>query len=347
MGTTPLKNRIEWIDVLKGITVLLVALSHSILTVYHTIPTTEYTAVDILITDINKLLATARMPAFFLASGLVLASLTSDKYKWLINKRIPVMIWLIFVWSGISFMVEYCGLHLYPWESHPFFDSGWNYLSPYGNLWFIYALLFLSCFAVSLSKLSVQKNVLITVTTSIALYLCLKLFDLGHDINRLLIANIATKGLPFFMVGFLIKDNIIKFLNERKHHFIAYMASAVLLFIALSLIKTTSLYGKLLITYIPATFILVLTIVYVSKIELVSRIFKIVGNLSLEIFILHQFFIAIFYPLHSYISLGDITNVVLILTPILLCAGFAIAFKSTIRPYFFSLPSLLTRVHSS
>ena len=134
------KIRIQWVDVLKGVTVVLVALHHSILS-SSTINIQSFnTDFDAIIITANELLGYARMSAFFLAGGIVLASVKSEKLSWFLKKRLPFMLWIIFVWTLISYGFEYLGGHLYPWESYPFFKE-WNFTiapyAPYGHLWFV------------------------------------------------------------------------------------------------------------------------------------------------------------------------------------------------------------------
>ena len=89
--------------------------------------------------------------------------------------------------------------YVYPWESYPFLKE-WNFTiapyAPYGHLWFIYALLFLSTFAVAMSYFPMILQILFTVFISYAFNYRLSNGEFQYSITHHLFEMLAFRGLP-------------------------------------------------------------------------------------------------------------------------------------------------------
>jgi surface polysaccharide O-acyltransferase-like enzyme len=337
------KERIEWIDILKGVTVLLVALSHSINVAYiNTGIESPAPIFDLIILKLDWFLGMARMPAFFLAGGIVMSSLTRNKAEWFLTKRLPFMVWLIIIWTAISIFTEASGLHLYPAENHPYFLNGYEFPSPYGNLWFVYALLLLSGFAVILDQFKRSFQIYTVVTFSIGLHYYLDIHEFDAPINKLLITNLCYKGLPFFIAGFIFKSHLQNLFNKnRLTLFLLSLFSVFCVIIYKILLGKKLIYGGLFLQFIPATLVFVSFLVTIYKVRFINFLFKGIGQYSLEFFILHQFFIASFYATYRAfdINIDYISNkILLILMPSLLCFIFIKYSNKYLKEIFFSVP---------
>ena len=338
-----IKKRIEWIDILKGITVLLVSLAHSINVAYIDASIESPAPIfDLLILKLNWVLGMARMPAFFLAAGIVMSSLTRNKTEWFLTTRLPFMLWLIIVWTVISIFVEATGLHLYPAESYPYFLTVYNFPAPYGNLWFVYALLLLSGFAAILEHFSNKIKIFTTITFSIGLHYYLNTHEFELAINKLFITNLCYKGLPFFIAGFIFKSHLLNLFNKNKSTLIAFsVLLSLYTIIGKVLLGKALVYGGLFLQYIPATLIFISMLVIINKMNFINKLFKGIGQLSLEFFILHQFFIALFYKIYGAfdINVGYISDkLFMIFMPSLLCIVFIKYSNQYIKKIFFSMP---------
>jgi surface polysaccharide O-acyltransferase-like enzyme len=341
-----IKTRVLWIDVLKGITVILVAIHHGVLSVGSV--TFDPTIFYLLLNKIDSLGGNVRMPGFFLAAGIVMASLSANKTEWFYTKRLPVMLWIILTWTIISIFVEHLGLHLYPWSSYPLFPLGYSFPSPFGNLWFIYALLLLSAVGILIQNINRTYQILSAIGLSLLIHYYSTFFRFDLMINKLLLANLAYKGLPFFLFGFIFKEQIINFF-EKKNLLITSLGIALafsLLFYSLLLSPLTD-YEKLFFRIIPGTFLFVGIIVFLSEYSGVRFIFTNIGRSSLEFFLLHQFFIAIFYKIHTYYeyNYGFLFNIsFIILIPLILCLIFVKLLPNIINSFIFSVPKPLTHL---
>ncbi|WP_210528604.1 acyltransferase family protein [Rubellimicrobium arenae] len=127
-------ERIDWIDTAKGASILLVVLWHSYLfaRLGGDMPTE--------VTRLNEWLIYARMPLFFLASGILTAGLARRPIAQTIRKRVLPMVWILLVWTVIGSAID-AVVPLYPWFTRPLPGLGEILWSPQGELWFIYALL--------------------------------------------------------------------------------------------------------------------------------------------------------------------------------------------------------------
>ena len=249
-----LNKRIVWVDVLKGVTVLLVAVHHALLSftaLYGTSTHILFTLID----KANYILGFARIPAFFLAAGLVMASIKGSKSKWFLTKRLPLMLWVIILWTSISLVFEMIGFNLYPWSNYPSFPNGYIFPVPFGNLWFVYALLILSAYAALISKLPTPLQIVITLSSSFAMHLLLKLYHFDSEISNMLFYNLAYQGLPFFVAGFLFKDFIVKVLNRSKKVLVVMIMSFLFMLVFKNNAIDTEGYLVLLFKYIPMTLI--------------------------------------------------------------------------------------------
>lgn len=128
-------TRVGWVDVAKGTAITLVVLHHSIIFLE---------AVGFPMGPIgkaNNVLATVRMPLFFLTAGLFAMSPISGTWRALWSRKIALLLWVYVVWSVIRFAF----FNVVPWPLAESDAGTWSSLAgifvlPAGGLWFVYAL---------------------------------------------------------------------------------------------------------------------------------------------------------------------------------------------------------------
>ncbi len=336
------KNRVGWLDMVKGVTVIMVAMSHSYLA-SSTLPVVA-SWVDYYIENFNYFGLHVRMSTFFFSGGIVFSLVKGSKLEWFFKKRLPFMLWIILIWTLISFISEKFGLHLYPWCDFPYFAEGNIFLAPYGNLWFIFALLIVSFFAAVIESFSTIVKVMLTVIFSYFIHLHLTFYppEVIND-NGLLLQNLAYKGIPFFMLGVVLSRLVLDYCENIKK---------VLLFIVIMILlsfccylsfgySSPSSYAYMFSRSIPATFSFIGILVLFSKVNFLSKSLGKIGSLSLEIFITHEFFIALYTAAVNagYVNIdGGYSKLVTIFSPILICIGFVFISLPLIRPILFTPP---------
>ena len=98
------------------------------------------------------------------------------------------------------------------------FSLGYSFPSPFGNLWFIYMILLLSTFGILIHNISHKYQIFSAIALSLLIHYFLMLFQFDLMINKLLLANLTYKGLPFFLLGFIFKEHIIIFLKRKIYY---------------------------------------------------------------------------------------------------------------------------------
>lgn len=128
------KQREAWIDVAKGIAIALVVLYHSVMYL-------SLSGVVGVLSPLNPLLDTFRMPLFFFMSGILGARVIGLPYGALFRKRLALLLYLYVVWviAQQLFLLALPSVHA---DGH---TTDWSslytfFVRPSENLWFIYAL---------------------------------------------------------------------------------------------------------------------------------------------------------------------------------------------------------------
>ncbi|WP_156363396.1 acyltransferase family protein, partial [Sphingomonas sp. Leaf30] len=129
------KERIEWIDVAKGMAILMVTLLHANFVVSRSGIDTSFSA------DIHDFLELVRMPLFFLVSGFFASSSIRSSWKNLWNRRIAQYIWLFLIWSTIMWLLS----RVPAFEGDPAFPEDFisllkTIVRPLSFIWFLWCL---------------------------------------------------------------------------------------------------------------------------------------------------------------------------------------------------------------
>ena len=134
MASQHQQSRIDWVDVAKGICIILVVMMHSTLGVEKAI------GADTPVHAFIEWARPFRMPDFFLISGLFLAARIGRPWRSYLDTKVVHFAYFYVLWVNIQFamkapgMVGTLGLQ----------DTALNYLAsyvqPFGTLWFIYLL---------------------------------------------------------------------------------------------------------------------------------------------------------------------------------------------------------------
>lgn len=117
-------NRIEWIDVAKGVSIVLVVF-------YHVLMFAELQGIPVsgLYAELNAPLRYIRMPLFFTVSALLLGSASGMSPPAFVTKWVLPSLWVLVVWNLIYAVIGDA-------------DFGLDELvTPYGHLWFLCALI--------------------------------------------------------------------------------------------------------------------------------------------------------------------------------------------------------------
>jgi uncharacterized membrane protein YcfT len=128
------QGRLDWVDVAKGICIILVVMMHSTLGVERAIGTE---------TSLHAFIEWARpfrMPDFFLISGLFLAARIDRPWRAYLDTKVVHFAYFYVLWVNIQFAMKAPGM------VHELGLNGaagqylLSYVQPFGTLWFIYLL---------------------------------------------------------------------------------------------------------------------------------------------------------------------------------------------------------------
>lgn len=161
-------QRLEWVDAAKGISIILVVISHS---------SYWLNQIGLGLTssaEVNVALSEMRMPLFFLVSGLFAGKYMLAPWRLLLTKKIALLIWVFVVWQiiGIAYSVL-AGLTIHDAPSgevlpRAFLKPLISIIRPSNELWFLWALALMFMVLRSAWRLDKAALLLLTLVPLIA-----------------------------------------------------------------------------------------------------------------------------------------------------------------------------------
>jgi len=127
-------ERIDWVDVAKGICIILVVMMHSTLGVEKAAG--SETAIHSFITWAQPF----RMPDFFLISGLFLAARIDRPWRSYLDTKVVHFAYFYVLWLTIQFAMKAPGMAAESGLQATLQHYALSYVEPFGTLWFIYLL---------------------------------------------------------------------------------------------------------------------------------------------------------------------------------------------------------------
>lgn len=214
-------NRVPWVDVAKGTSIVLVVLLHSTNFLVARGLSTEFWS------SFNAFLEPIRMPLFFLASGLFAQNIVKTSWPAVVRKRISLFVWLYVLWIAIRFVyftmlpsTVSTGEVGDPWM------MAQALILPNSGLWFLYAL---ALYAV-LAKVLAYGGVKFSMTVGLAIALAAPyLAELSWAWARTL------QCFVFFLLGLHARELVVQ-LSRRATWL--WLAAAFAAFTGLKVART-------------------------------------------------------------------------------------------------------------
>lgn len=199
------KDRIEWVDYAKAISIILVVFHHS---VFKELDSVFYH--DALNT-FDNMLNRVRMPLFFFIAGLFIHKALTSHISYFLKSKIYHFSYLFVLWAMISFLFK----DLAPYIVKGVYDGPkdiMSFLVVDPPVWFIYALLIF--FAVTRLARSYLPVVLcITVI----------LYTLSAQSDEYIFLDKLVRFYPFFLMGYMINDVVKKLATRVNYHLLLFM----------------------------------------------------------------------------------------------------------------------------
>jgi len=337
-------NRIEHIDIAKGICIILVALYHSNLKLFAP--------------EIMYSMGLFRLPLFFFLSGVFLnASTDVPTFLWKKSDALlkPYFFTLVIVLIVTSITEEG---HIIEQLKRLLYGNGHTFRISWVPMWFLPHLFSVYCFAYFFLKItSVQeKHILYKVAVLIIfMVIGVKFIDLFWHVKIILWGKeVVLPGLPFsfdivlvsssfFIMGGFLRKNIINF---KPTFFMLYMS--VLFFIAIAILTDAyiHLYMRIYTNPLFATlgaicgiYFVISASFYINKITIIRNVFVTFGQASLFILIFHKYigsntynYISEFSGSEFGLGCAILAFLISITVPILI--GFIVS-KNTILSFFY------------
>lgn len=286
MSSLPPKKRIEFIDLAKGLCIILVVAYHC--GILEPFPGAKQ----------------LRMPLYFVLSGLFFKDYGRDSLIKKINKLI-----IPFITFFIIGDLFYYSAHLLvnipdTIKRFPVIDMLWGGVPCDMPIWFLLCLF--NCYVIFLfitrfSKNNVQQFLLVSICSLIGFILSIS------DIKVLYFIDSALTSMPFFYFGYILKKSNILLPNKYdRFNILIAIALYTISFLIITWLPNNKInvfdnhvYGNLIIAYITSI-CLVLSVLYLCK--AITRIpyISYIGRYSIVILLIHVPIMEIVYFILKY-----------------------------------------------
>lgn len=222
---TPRASRLEWVDLVKSVSVLLVVLMHFVLTLLDVTgkPTTEFWR------EFIAVLEPLRMPTFFVVSGMLAAGAVNRPWR-TSRRRTLGTAYLYVLWSAILFLT----VMVTTWTgsvSGSFAESASSFLGgllfPTDGYWFLYALVLYFVIAKLARKWPAWIVVGAAATLAIFRTQTVNLVNAAleplHDPGML---HAVALSLVFFLFGAYYKEIVLKIAAAARWPYVLVLGSA-------------------------------------------------------------------------------------------------------------------------
>ncbi|MBL3568921.1 hypothetical protein BV509_21165 [Rhodovulum sulfidophilum] len=274
-------ERIEWLDIAKGIAILLVVFHHTLLYLgFLDIRFQPYW-------EFNSVFMLLLMPLFFFCTGITAASAVHRAPHTFWHKRLLPMVWVLMIWTLIYLAAD---------QVLPMRRDGqpvrFDLLHPQMNLWFIWVLAIFTALAPLLVRLNGPAVIAVFLGLAALWHGGLLRYE-GTLIYPKDIQGILNHA-PFYMAGLYFAPRIIAFLAERGRArlllagagtvFAGLVLGAELMPAADEILDKAARFAGVAFGAALAT--------EIARVGGLRRVFSAIGTRTLEIFLGHQLFIA-------------------------------------------------------
>ncbi len=203
-------NRVAFVDVAKGLCILLVVMMHA------TLGVEKATGETTILSGFIEWAKPFRMPDFFLISGLFLASRINRPWQSYLDSKVVYFAYFYVLWLTIQFALKAPGMI----AGHGLEATAWAWVSglvqPWGTLWFIYML---ALFFVVAKLLEAAPKALVWVAAA-------ALYTAQPHTGSLIIDEFAARFV-FFYTGYWAAPFIFQFASRVAQSPVAVVAGAL------------------------------------------------------------------------------------------------------------------------
>lgn len=215
--------RLAWVDVAKGLCIILVVMMHATLGVEKAIGSE---------TSLHAFIDWARpfrMPDFFLISGLFLAARIDRPWRSYLDTKVVHFAYFYVLWLTIQFALKAPGMVQESGATATLQDYLASYLIPFGTLWFIYLLMVY--FVVAKLLRPVPKWIVLAVAA---------LLHMAAPESGVFIVDEFSNRFVFFYSGYALAPFILSFADRLRAAPAAAMALGLVVWAAFNAVGVTS-----------------------------------------------------------------------------------------------------------
>jgi uncharacterized membrane protein YcfT len=285
--------RLEWLDVARGIAMLMVVSSHAI-------EWTDSASVSEVSAWVHSINASAQLPVFFCVSGILFTRSLSLTWSDLFRRRVLPLLWVFVIWQPVVFLYKFVAGQFLPGQEDSSLGAhvlrlAASPLRPSGELWFLWALAVFVVAAYLTRKFHVVLQLVLAGALS-AVWLASMTSLVDPTVIRLL--GPGLNGLPtyyfFFLLGVLGASHWKQFADSSRW----IWATAIAVWGASIIVARLTPAGD----WIGAPFALkILGLFGCMSVALVlsrSTLLQIIGIASINIYLLHtSLIVAVLVPL--------------------------------------------------
>lgn len=298
--------RLPWIDAAKGIAILLVVASHTVMFM-------DYAGLAPgLLVEANNALASLRMPLFFLASGFVAGKALARPWRSVLHKRVAFYLYLYVLWTLWRFL---------------FFTEVPQYLRPEGSddpgmlavalflpspmLWFLYALAAFSVIGRALRRVPGGVQLAAASALSCAAGAGVLPFD---DFEWVVMA----RYLVFFLLGYLANDVVGRLARATSLLRVVLAAVAGAAVAAVSVLgELRTIPGVAFLLNLAAVAFGVLLAAWICRFP-IGRPLVALGRQTLPVYLLHVFWLV---PVMAILRVIPLPEPAAFAVPVVLAVG--------------------------
>lgn len=277
-----MNKRIDTIDILKGITIILVVFGHAVQGIVDSNNlslNTDFSSIYIT----KQVIYGFHMPVFFIVSGFFLTKWLKKDKPTALKKKTKRLVYPYFVWSFITALFMQIaskftnnGLGLIDFVKSP--------VIPFSQYWFLYLLFFfhLVYFVVDIFFNKKSLNVLFCISIG--------LFCIGPFLPDVWVMSNFTKYFIFFMLG----SYVLPYIQKEKKVGVTALLGMILLFIVVNYLYVSVLemkYVRYYLFFITSIvgFILSLSLsIYISqKFSKLKGFMIYLGKNSMQLYVMH------------------------------------------------------------
>ncbi len=327
-----MKGRLDWIDLAKGIAIILVVIGH----VGASYNSANIYSHETFLSILTKIIYSFHMPLFIFISGYLFSlkkiqNQSIEVIKILINYGVPYIffsvLWIIFKFVFSSFINTTIDIK----------QILFIFVTPVSFMWYLYAIMIMEIIQIFITKFTNEKSFkLIHCAISAVMILLVhyyssasvSFFSETMSISDFIISDIF-KYYLYFLIGLYFGKSLVNIIQKNLKSYFIISTFGVVTMIVCKIMN----YNNILILNIFFAYVGILFIICVSIHLNKNLILNYIGKNTLPIYLLQGFIIAIVRIFNTKIGFNDVLGII----PLIDCTLFSLLMPIVIYQIFYRI----------